>query len=108
MDYLSRAFELALSNEKAPGKIYNIGSFYVTWEEIAGMIVEITGSAAGVKTIPLNQWEGPKFLSDSWDISWEKAAQDLGYSPMLSREEGLVSLKKAIAALAERMDGNKE
>ncbi len=105
MDDLSRAFELALNSERASGKIYNIGSFYVTWEEIAGMIVEITGSAGGVKTIPLNEWNGPKFLSDSWEIGWEKAAEDLGYRPALGREEGLASLKKAIAALAGSLDG---
>jgi|GEM_PF-5427603 len=101
MDDLSQTFRLALNCERAPGQIYNIGSFYITREEIAEMIVEVTGSAGVVRTISANEWNGPKFLSDSWEINWEKASQDLGYRPALGREDGAASLNNAIAALAE-------
>lgn len=103
MEDLARGFELALNGERGTGKIYNIGSFYVTWEEIARMIVEVTGSTGGVKTVSLSEWNGPKFLSDDWEIGWDRAEQDLGYRPAIGREQGVASLKRAIAALAESL-----
>lgn len=100
MEDLARTIELALGCERAPGQIYNSGSFYVTWEEIAEMIVEACGSQGGYKAVPLSEWNGPTFLSDDWEISWGKAERDLGFKPLRSREENVRSLKKAIAAVA--------
>ncbi|MGB9793148.1 MAG: NAD-dependent epimerase/dehydratase family protein [Thermacetogeniaceae bacterium] len=104
---LARAIELALSSERASGKIYNVGSFYVTWEEIAEMIVEATGSKGGFRAVPLAEWDGPQFLSDNWELGWEEAERDLGYRPANSRSENALALKKAIAAVADALRSEK-
>ncbi len=104
LEDLARAFELALTQEAA-GQVYNVGSFYVTWEEIAGMAVEQAGSKSEVEVVPLEQWQGPRFLSDCWELSFEKAAAELGYRPACGREAGLAALRKALARLVAQVRG---
>lgn len=100
---LAKAVDLALTSDKASGKVYNVGSFYITWDEIAQMIIDVTGSKGGFSSIPLDKWSGPQFLSDDWRMSWDRAEQELGYRPTASRAENLMSLKKAIAAMADAL-----
>jgi hypothetical protein len=45
------------------------------------MIVNLTDSKSSVQLVPSDQWKGPGFLNEVWDLSWDKAKQDLGFEP---------------------------
>ena len=84
---LARAIALTIEKPTASGKIYNVGSLFLTWEEIGDMIVRLTRSSSALKFIPSDQWKGPAFLNEVWDLSWDKAKRELGYQPQSSKEE---------------------
>jgi UDP-glucose 4-epimerase len=105
MDDLARAFELGLQHE-GRGEVYNIGSFYLTWEQVAKAVVEAAGTRSAVEVVPLDSWEGPRFLSDRWELSLEKVARELGYKPMVDAARGLVALGAALQHLAEEVRNN--
>ncbi|HWU37069.1 MAG TPA: hypothetical protein VN203_05420, partial [Candidatus Acidoferrum sp.] len=67
--------------------IYNLGSLFLTWEEIVAKIIELTHSASAVRFIPSDRWQGPAFLNEVWDLSRAKAEQKLGFTPQKSAEE---------------------
>lgn len=102
MEDLAQAFELALERE-AKSQVYNIGSFFASWEEIAGMIAEETGQGGKVRVVPVAAWQGPRFLSDCWELGFEKACTELGFRPALSREEGLRALRRALKRLVAQL-----
>ncbi len=75
-----------IATPTAAGQVYNVGSVILTWEEIGKMIVQLTNSSSQVYLVPSDQWQGPAFLNEIWDLSWDKAASDLGYEPKDSSE----------------------
>jgi len=82
MGDLSRAIASTVATPtNASGQTYNLGSLFLTWEEIGAMIVNLTHSKSSVQLVPSDQWKGPAFLNEVWDLSWEKANQDLGFEP---------------------------
>jgi UDP-glucose 4-epimerase len=83
---LGRAITSTIARSTGSGQIYNLGSFFLTWEEIGSMIVELTHSNSIIRLIPSDQWKGPAFLNEVWDLSWDKAKHDLGYEPEHSTE----------------------
>ncbi len=83
---LESAITLAASRPVASGQIYNLGSFFLTWEEIVKIIVHLTNSNSPVQFIPSEQWRGPTFLSEVWDLDWSKATTELGFRPTASAE----------------------
>jgi nucleoside-diphosphate-sugar epimerase len=93
---LARAMASAISNPAASGQVYNVGSLFLTWEEIGKMIVRLTGSTSGIQLIPPDRWEGPAFLNEVWDLSWDKAERDLGYKPKDSAERMRSSFMEAL------------
>ena len=84
---LARAIALTIEKPTASGKIYNVGSLFLTWEEIGDMIVRLTRSSSALKFIPSDQWKGPAFLNEVWDLSWDKAKRELDYEPEASAEK---------------------
>ncbi len=78
---LAGAIALAIEKPIASGKIYNVGSLFLTWEEIGDMIVRLTRSSSALKFIPSDHWKGPAFLNEVWDLSWDKAKRELDYEP---------------------------
>jgi UDP-glucose 4-epimerase len=81
---LAGAIALAIEKPTASGKIYNVGSLFLTWGEIGDMIVRLTRSSSALKFIPSDQWKGPAFLNEVWDLSWSKAKRELDYEPEAS------------------------
>jgi nucleoside-diphosphate-sugar epimerase len=81
MEDLSRAIASAMAAPAASGQIYNLGSLFLSWEEIGAMIVNLTHSKSSVQLVPSDHWKGPAFLNEVWDLSWDKAKQDLGFDP---------------------------
>jgi UDP-glucose 4-epimerase len=84
---LAGAIALAIEKPTASGKIYNVGSLFLTWGEIGDMIVRLTRSSSALKFIPSDQWKGPAFLNEVWDLSWDKAKRELDYEPEASAEK---------------------
>jgi hypothetical protein len=44
------------------GETFNLSSFYITWEEVAKMIVDIAGSGS-VETVSQSDWKGSSFIA---------------------------------------------
>jgi nucleoside-diphosphate-sugar epimerase len=86
MTDLGRAITSAIARSTGSGQIYNLGSLFLTWEEIGLMIVDLTHSNSIIRLVPSDQWKGPAFLNEVWDLSWDKARHDLGYEPDQSTE----------------------
>jgi len=100
---LAEAMRLAMGNPRAAGQIYNVGSLFLTWEEIGAMIIDLTGSRSSVKLITSDQWEGPAFLNEVWDLSWDKAARELGYRPQRTAAETRAMFIQSLKNTIERV-----
>jgi len=81
MSDLGRAITSTIARSTGSGEIYNLGSLFLTWEEIVSMIVDLTHSNSAIQLVPSDQWKGPAFLNEVWDLNWDKAKQELGYEP---------------------------
>jgi nucleoside-diphosphate-sugar epimerase len=93
---LAGAIALAIEKPTASGKIFNVGSLFLTWEEIGAMIVRLTRSSSALKFLPSDQWKGPAFLNEVWDLSWDKAKRELDYEPEASAEKMRVLFSDAL------------
>jgi len=93
---LSRAMIAAITTPAASGQIYNLGSLFLTWEEIGKKIIELTESTSAIQFIPSEHWQGPAFLNEIWDLSWDKAKSELGFEPENPAEEMRSFLMEAL------------
>lgn len=93
---LGSAMISAITKPAPSGQVYNVGSLLLTWEEIGRMIVDLTHSNSTIQLVPSDQWKGPAFLNEVWDLSWEKAEKDLGFKPVHSGEEMRSQFIKAL------------
>lgn len=93
---LARTMASAISNPAASGQVYNVGSLFLTWEEIGKMIVRFTDSTSAIQLILSDQWQGRAFLNEVWDLSWDKAERELGYKPKDSAERMRSSFMEAL------------
>jgi nucleoside-diphosphate-sugar epimerase len=84
---LRSAIISAITKPTPSGQVYNVGSLFLTWEEIGRMIVDLTHSNSTIQLVPSDQWKGPAFLNEVWDLSWEKAKHELAYEPQHSTEK---------------------
>ena len=78
---LGEAIKLAMANPAASGQIYNLGSFFLKWEEIASRVIALAESRSSIQFGPSEQWRGPAFLNEVWDLTWKKAEDELKYEP---------------------------
>ncbi|MGB9661179.1 MAG: NAD-dependent epimerase/dehydratase family protein [Moorellaceae bacterium] len=104
---LAEAMRLAVGNSQAAGQIYNVGSLFLTWEEIAAMIIDLVGSQSSLNLIPGERWEGPAFLNEVWDLTWEKATRELGYRPRRTAGETRAMFIQALKNCIERVKEEK-
>jgi nucleoside-diphosphate-sugar epimerase len=102
---LAQGMERCLFNSKAFGRTFNFSTVYVTWEEVAEIVREVTGSRSGIRCIPREKWKGAAFLADPWELSDSLAREFLGYRPM-EASAAKASLKVAIANCWEAMRRN--
>jgi nucleoside-diphosphate-sugar epimerase len=93
---LGRAITSAVARSTGSGQIYNLGSLFLTWEEIGSMIADLTHSNSAIQLVPSDQWKGPAFLNEVWDLNWDKAKHDLGYEPEHSTEQIRSSFVEAL------------
>lgn len=94
--------ERVLLEEKAFGQTFNLSSFYITWEDVAKMVVDIAGSGS-VETVPQSQWKGSSFIADEWELPYKKMADVLGFKTKYSDDEARRLLKEAIADCKKEM-----
>jgi len=92
---LAQGVDRSLFQPKAYGQTYNFSTVYVTWEEVAAMVRDVTGSRSEIKRIPREKWTGSAFLADPWELDDRRARETLGYAPM-EAVEAKASLKRAI------------
>ena len=99
---LAQGMERCLFHPKAYGRTFNFSTVYVTWEEVAEMVRDVTGSSCGIRCIPREEWTGAAFLSDHWELSDASARELLRYRPM-EAPAAKASLKAAISNCWETM-----
>ncbi len=93
----NRGVLAALKQPVKGGRVFNLASAYVSWEEVAKMAVEATGSAASVEVVPSAEWSGAAFLSDRWELDDRKVRARLGFSPSRDPSGVREALRQAIA-----------
>ncbi|QDR79477.1 NAD-dependent epimerase/dehydratase family protein [Sporomusa termitida] len=97
MNDLGAAIELAATSQEAIGNTYNIGSLFLSWKEIGQTIIELTQSASPLQLVAATDWHGPAFLNETWHLSWDKAAEDMGYQPLLTPTDTYAAFRSALA-----------
>ncbi len=81
MDDFNVAMDSILLNPGSFGEVFNLASAYVTWEEVAQMVVEVTGASARVEVVSPADWTGAAFLADRWELDDHRIRQQLGFKP---------------------------
>ena len=97
LDDLTNAILLALQKKEVFGEIFNLSTLFLTWEEVARIIIEVTHSSSPLEVIPAKEWKGPAFLTDAWELSTGKAERLFAYRSVLSHLSARQRLKEAIA-----------
>jgi len=97
VDDLTNALLIALQKPETFGEIFNLSTLFLSWEEVARIIIEVTNSSSPLEVIPAKEWKGAPFLADAWKLSTAKAERVFGYRPTLSPSEARQRLKEAIA-----------
>jgi nucleoside-diphosphate-sugar epimerase len=99
---LYQGIEKCLFSPAAFGQTFNLAAVYVTWEEVAAIVKDVTGSDSEIRSIPTSEWRGSAFLADTWKLDDTLARQLLGYTPYGS-EEAKTALRGAVAHRWETM-----
>jgi UDP-glucose 4-epimerase len=97
VDDLTNAILLALQRPKTFGEIFNLSTLFLSWEEVARIIIEVTNSFSPLEVIPAKDWKGPPFLADIWKLSTGKAERLFTYQSTLSDLRAHQRLKEATA-----------
>ena len=103
VDDLTNATLMALQKSKTFGEIFNLSTLFLSWEEVARIIMEVTDSSSPLQIIPAKEWKGAPFLADAWKLSTGKAERVFAYRPTLPPSEARQRLKEAIARCYENI-----
>ena len=98
---LTNAILIALQRPNAFGEIFNLSTLFLSWEEVARIIIEVTNSSSPLEVIPACEWKGPTFLADTWELTSSKAERLFAYRSTLSQLEAKQKLKGAITTCYE-------
>ncbi len=88
----------AMFANKPSGQIYNFDTVYLTWEDLGGIIAAKANPQAKIIPISKEEWKGSSFLTEDWQFSRDKAAKELGYKSMFTKEEAVEHLGRALEA----------
>jgi UDP-glucose 4-epimerase len=97
LDDLTNAILLAIQKPMTFGEIFNLSTLFLSWEEVARIIIEVTDSSSPLEVISSKEWKGPPFLADIWKLSTDKAERLFTYQSVLSYLTAKQRLKEAIA-----------
>jgi len=92
----ARAVGLALTRNAAAGQVFNLKSASVTWEEIARIVLDVTGRKGAVDVVAPPDWKGASFLAGSWLLDDSLARERLGYRPLRDEQAVRAQLRRAI------------
>ena len=99
----NQAVETILSMPATGGRVFNLASAYVTWEEVARMVVKVTGGTGAVEVVPREAWTGAAFLADRWELADRQIRTAVGFKPTRDTVEVREALGRAIAGTWERL-----
>jgi UDP-glucose 4-epimerase len=105
MEDFIQAVELILLNPASFGQVFNLASLYVTWEEVARMVVSVTGSSARVQVVPPTEWAGAAFLADRWELDGQRIQGRLGFKPARDPVGVRDALRRAIECTWQHIVG---
>jgi len=105
MEDFNLAMELILLKPGSFGQVFNLASAYVTWEEVARLAVEVTGSSARVEVVPASEWTGAAFLADRWELDDHRIRETLGFKPLRDPAGLRENLRRAIARTWSHVQG---
>jgi nucleoside-diphosphate-sugar epimerase len=105
---LGRAILLSMSKPVAAGRVYNLGSLFLSWKEIADIIIGLTESTSAIQPIASEKWQGAAFLNEVWDLDWSKARQEIGYEPADSVETMKASFAEALKICVAQVGGEEK
>jgi UDP-glucose 4-epimerase len=97
------AVETILQRPAVIGRVFNIASAYIGWDEVARMVLEVTGGTGGIEQVPRAAWRGAAFLADRWELADQRIRTVLGFTPTRDAAEVRLALHRAIAATWERL-----
>jgi UDP-glucose 4-epimerase len=97
------AVEAILREPRGRGEVFNLGSAYVGWEEIARMALEVTGSEADVEVVAASRFTGPAFLADRWHLDDRRIRAALGWEPRREPAEVRELLRRAMERTWRRL-----
>lgn len=100
-DFVSCVLALFSSNIK--GELFNTASIYLTWENVAQLIIGLANPKAKVNAIAADEWKGSAFLTDDWPLSIEKAEKMLSFKTNLSREKAIANLSDALRVSVDKV-----
>jgi len=101
-------FLTATLNEKGFGQVFNTTSgAYITWLDLAKVVLELTASSSKLETIPADKWQGDPSITMDTTLPFEcsldtsKAKRLLGYKPTYSAQEVRNMLRDSTGKLVE-------
>jgi UDP-glucose 4-epimerase len=103
MNDLVSTFSLIMEAPAAAGQTFNTGSMFLTWEEIGAMIIDLTNSSSTIQLVTPEEWKGPAFLNEIWDLGWGKATSILGFRPQYNDTEARDRFREALRNCAEHI-----
>jgi UDP-glucose 4-epimerase len=92
----NRTVETLLSDTTPGGRVFNLASAYISWEEVAHMVVRATGGIAAVEVVPRSSWTGAAFLADRWELDDTRIRAALRFRPTQSPDGVRAALERAI------------
>lgn len=102
-DDFNLAVETILQRSATAGRVFNVASAYVGWDEVARMVVEVTGGKGGIDLVARTAWTGAAFLADRWELDNRRIRSALGFKPTREAAEVRMALGRAIAATWDRL-----
>jgi len=102
----ARAFYLATLNNKAYGQVFNLSSgSFTTWQELAELVCDLTGSSSELELVPTEEWQGDVSIGTDRSISYicnldiSKVERLTGYRPKYSAQQLRDLLRRALSRL---------
>jgi UDP-glucose 4-epimerase len=102
-DDFNLAVETILRRPAKGGRVFNLASAYVTWEDVARMVMEATGGRGGIEVVPREAWTGAAFLADRWELDDCRIREQLGFKPCREPSGVRDALRQAIGATWARL-----
>lgn len=97
------AVETILRTPAPGGRVFNLASAYVPWEDVARMVAEVTGGRGGIDVVPRDAWTGAAFLADRWELDDRRIRAQLGFRPCREPSAVRDALRQAISATWRRL-----